>query len=105
MITGIPGKNLLINPLFLINQRGYVSGTATGGANQYTVDRWRVVTAGQNLTLSGSQATAPAGGLEQVVEGVLRGQLRGLSVGALGVIAHGSGPPSPWPGCSREWPR
>ena len=68
-VIGLVEKNLLINPLFNINQRGYVSGTATGGANQYTVDRWRVVTSGQNLTLSSSQATAPAGGLEQVVEG------------------------------------
>ncbi|MCQ4271087.1 hypothetical protein NA655_08640 [Pseudomonas kuykendallii] len=68
------GDNLLINPLFRINQRGYVSGTATTGANQYTLDRWRVVTSGQSLTFSaasiGNQITAPAGGVEQVIEGV-----------------------------------
>lgn len=66
-------RNLLINPLGRINQRGYVSGTATGGANQYTLDRWRVVTSGQNLTFSatgnGFTMTAPAGGVEQVIEG------------------------------------
>lgn len=64
--------NLLINGNFAINQRGYVSGAATSGANQYTLDRWRVVTSGQNLTFSasgnGNQITAPAGGVEQVVE-------------------------------------
>lgn len=66
-------RNLLINARGTINQRGYVSGTATGGANQYTLDRWRVVTSGQSLTFTASgnstQMTAPAGGLEQVIEG------------------------------------
>lgn len=66
-------RNLIINPLGRINQRGYVSGTATGSANQYTLDRWRVVTSGQNLTFSatgnGLTMTAPAGGVEQVIEG------------------------------------
>lgn len=72
--TYIGLRNLLINPLFNINQRGYVSGTNTSVANQYTVDRWRVVTLGQNLQLfanaPGFQALAPAGGIEQVVEGL-----------------------------------
>lgn len=67
------GKNILINGNFAVNQRGYVSGAATSGANQYTLDRWRVVTSGQNLTFSasanGNQITAPAGGVEQVIEG------------------------------------
>lgn len=71
-IIGIAGKNKLFNPLGTINQRGYVSGAATSGANQYTLDRWRVVTSGQNLTFSISglvtTMTAPAGGLEQVIE-------------------------------------
>lgn len=70
LIGGVfAGKNLLINGAFNINQRVYVSGTSTGGANQYTLDRWRVVTAGQSLVFSGGQITAPAGGVEQVVEG------------------------------------
>ena len=69
----LPGLgNKLINGKFQINQRAYVSGAATSGANQYTLDRWRVVTSGQNLTFSasgnGNQITAPAGGVEQVVE-------------------------------------
>lgn len=65
-------KNLLINSNGLVNQRGYVSGTATTVSNQYTVDRWRVVTLGQNLTFTTTNGvttfTAPAGGVEQVIE-------------------------------------
>jgi hypothetical protein len=68
------GRNIIINGSGTINQRGYVSGAATSSPNQYTLDRWRVVTSGQNLTFSGTNAsrtmTAPAGGVEQVVEDV-----------------------------------
>jgi hypothetical protein len=64
---------LIINGNPTINQRGYVSGTATGGANEYTLDRWRVVTSGEDLTFSTTAgvctATAPAGGVEQAIEG------------------------------------
>lgn len=67
------GRNLIINGSGRVNQRAYVSGTATSGANQYTLDRWRVVTSGQNLSFTGDESgrtmTAPAGGVEQVVEG------------------------------------
>lgn len=67
------GRNLIFNGSGRINQRGYTSGTATSGANEYTLDRWRVVTSGQNLTFTGNDAgrvmTAPAGGCEQVIEG------------------------------------
>ena len=66
-------RNKIINGNFAINQRGYVSGTATTTANQYTLDRWRVVTLGQNITFTasgnGNIVTAPAGGIEQVIEG------------------------------------
>jgi len=66
-------RNKLINALGAINQRAYVSGAATSGANQYTLDRWRVVTSGQNLSWAESAGvrtmTAPAGGVEQVVTG------------------------------------
>lgn len=71
--TQLAGRNRIINGQGRINQRGYVSGTATTGANQYTLDRWRVVTLGQNLTFTGDDSgrtmTAPAGGVEQVIEG------------------------------------
>jgi len=67
-------RNLLINGNFQVNERVYVSGAATSGANQYTLDRWRVVVSGQSLTFSnsgnGRTITAPAGGVEQVIEGV-----------------------------------
>lgn len=68
------GRNLLDNANFKINQRGYVSAAATSIANQYTLDRWRVVTLGQNISFAasgnGNIVTAPAGGIEQVVEGL-----------------------------------
>lgn len=70
----ISNRNLLINANGAINQRGYVSGTATGAANAYTLDRWRVVTSGQSVAFGAASPdrtmTAPAGGLEQVIEGV-----------------------------------
>jgi hypothetical protein len=71
--ANVYGRNLIINGSGRINQRGYTSGTATSGANEYTLDRWRVVTSGQSLTFTGTDAarvmTAPAGGAEQVIEG------------------------------------
>jgi hypothetical protein len=69
----ISGRNLIINGSGRINQRVYVSGTATTGANQFTLDRWFVVTSGQNLAFTGNDSrrvmTAPAGGVRQVIEG------------------------------------
>lgn len=71
--SAITFRNLLINANGYLNQRGYSSGVATGAANTYTLDRWRVVVSGQNLTFGAASPdvtmTAPAGGLEQVVEG------------------------------------
>jgi hypothetical protein len=73
-LATLSGRNLIINGSGRINQRGYVSGTATAGANKFTLDRWFVVTSGQNLTFTGTDAgrvmTAPAGGVAQVIEGV-----------------------------------
>lgn len=64
--------NLLINALGQINQRGYVSGTPTTSANQYTIDRWKVLVSGQNISWTTTNGvatfTAPAGGFAQVVE-------------------------------------
>lgn len=74
-IAGAPTsfKNKLINSNFSVNQRAYVSGAATSGANQPTLDRWRVVTSGQNLAYTsyknGRTVTAPAGGVEQIIFG------------------------------------
>ncbi len=65
--------NLFANSAFMINQRGYVSGTNTTTANQYTLDRIRVVTSGQAISFAsstfGNKITAPVGGAEQVIEG------------------------------------
>ncbi|MGR3525054.1 MAG: hypothetical protein ACU0CT_03530 [Paracoccaceae bacterium] len=72
-IAQFTGRNLIINGSGRINQRGYVSGAATSGANQFTLDRWFVVTSGQNLAFTGDDSgrvmTAPAGGVAQVIEG------------------------------------
>ncbi|WDH25057.1 hypothetical protein [Pseudomonas chlororaphis] len=67
-----PRRNLIMNPLFNINQRLY-GAEATTAAGQYTFDRWRVVTSGQSLPFqtnkNGRTVNPPAGGLEQVIEG------------------------------------
>lgn len=73
-VSDVPGmRNLLDNANFAINQRVYVSGAATGVANQVTLDRWRVVTSGQSITFAaygnGRIVPAPAGGMEQVIFG------------------------------------
>lgn len=72
-ISQLSGRNLVINGAGRINQRAYVSGTATTAANQFTLDRWFVITSGQNLTFTGTDAgrvmTAPAGGVAQVIVG------------------------------------
>jgi hypothetical protein len=69
----LSGRNRVFNGNFNVNQRAYVSGTNTTTSNQYTLDRWRVVVSGQNATFvasgNGNTVTAPAGGLEQVIEG------------------------------------
>lgn len=66
-------RNLIMNGRGAVNQRGYTSGAATSAANQYTLDRWRVVVSGQNLSWTETAGTrtftAPAGGVEQVIEG------------------------------------
>ncbi|WP_095180613.1 hypothetical protein [Pseudomonas sp. Irchel 3F6] len=82
---GSPGfRNKLINSRFNVNQRAYASGAATAAANQYTLDRWTVVVSGQNLAYTASGAgyvvTAPAGGIEQIIEaGSIEGGVYTLS--------------------------
>lgn len=67
-------RNLLLNSVGKINERAYVSGAAVAGANTYTLDRWKVVTSGQSLSWTEADnlrtMTAPAGGVEQPVEGL-----------------------------------
>jgi hypothetical protein len=66
-------KNLLINSNGLINQRNYVSGTATTTANEYTIDMFKVITLGESLvfstTANKTTFTAPLNGVEQIIEG------------------------------------
>ncbi len=69
---GSGDRNLLVNGNFAVNQRIYVTGTATTGANQVTLDRWRVATSGQSITFAAAApdrvVTCPAGGLDQIIE-------------------------------------
>lgn len=73
MLATGSASNLVVNPTGAVNQRGYVSGTATVSANQFTLDRWFVLVSGQSLTFTGTDAgrvmTAPAGGVAQVFDG------------------------------------
>lgn len=66
-------RNKIINGAFAINQRAYVSGTATT-AGQYTLDRWKVTgTGGITFATVNNKTTVtiPAGQtLQQVVEGL-----------------------------------
>ena len=70
-------RNKLINAQGLINQRGYVSGTNLTTSSRYTLDRWEIVTLGQellfaidNVNTNAVRFTAPIGGIQQVIEGV-----------------------------------
>lgn len=69
---GFTFRNIIHNGNFNVNQRAYVSGTATTVANQLTLDRWKVQTSGQSVTFTasgnGNAITAPAGGLAEVIE-------------------------------------
>lgn len=65
-------RNKVINGSFQINQRSYVSGSATA-AGQYTLDRWKVTGAGGITFATASNKTTvtiPAGQtLQQVIKG------------------------------------
>lgn len=89
-------RNLLINGNPIINQRGWVSGATAATSNKYTLDRWRIVTAGQSISWTDSEnvrtVTAPAGGVEQVVEGlnILSGTYTLNWVGTASATVNGS---------------
>jgi len=67
--------NIIRNWNFDINDREYISGTPIAGTNKYTLDGWRVIGSGQSLAFSKTAGkvtiTAPAGGVEQPIEGAL----------------------------------
>jgi hypothetical protein len=73
--AGVPGANLLINPDFRINQRGYASGGTIGGAYAYGMhDRWKSGASGGIYTFtqlaSSTQITITAGSIVQVIEDI-----------------------------------
>lgn len=94
-ISALSGRNLIINGSGRVNQRNYVSDTPTTSANQYTLDRWRVVASGQSLAFTGNDAgrtmQAPASGVEQIIEGTnVKGGTYVLSyLGSAGCTVNG----------------
>lgn len=81
---GVGDRNLLINGNFALNQRVYVTGAATTGANQYTLDRWRIPTSGQSASFGAAApdrtVMCPASGFEQPIEaGMIAGGVYTLS--------------------------
>jgi hypothetical protein len=64
-------RNILINGNFLINQRAYVSGTATASGT-YMHDRWKSTTTNSNYTFTqgtpDTTITIAAGTIAQIVE-------------------------------------
>jgi hypothetical protein len=100
---GVGFRNKLINGAFDINQRAYVSGSATT-AGQYTLDRWKVTGTGGitfSTTANKTTITIPSGQtLQQVIEGLnletstyvlswegtAQGRIGGGSYGASGTV-------------------
>jgi hypothetical protein len=64
-------RNILINGNFLVNQRGYVTGTATASGT-YMHDRWKSTTTNSNYTFTqgtpDTTITIAAGTIAQIVE-------------------------------------
>ena len=71
-----PYRNVFHNARFLVNQRFYVSGNAALTNIYMTFDRWRIYVQGQAITFTSqgngsyNAVNCPAGGFEQVVDGL-----------------------------------
>ncbi|WP_349370726.1 DUF2793 domain-containing protein [Salinarimonas sp.] len=82
--SGLPGlgagwRNLLINPTFAVNQRGFAGGALAAGA--YGFDRWKAGAAGATLSRAWEGTLTLTGLVEQVIESPdLRGETVTLSV-------------------------
>lgn len=62
----ISTENLIINPEFSINQRGFSGGALEDGA--YGHDRWKANGQGVSYQTNGAQVTLQAGTLRQIIE-------------------------------------
>ena len=73
-VATVPAANLVHNGNFQVNQRALSSPRTAGGAAEFFLDRWCIVTSGQTAswTTSGidTTVTAPAGGIRHTIEGV-----------------------------------
>ncbi|MBK8458559.1 MAG: DUF2793 domain-containing protein [Phyllobacteriaceae bacterium] len=65
------GVNLISNPAFVVNQRGFAGGALAAGA--YGFDRWKAAEAGANVTRVAGLVTIASGSLVQIVEGAAFG--------------------------------
>jgi hypothetical protein len=71
-----PFRNLFHNARFQVNQRFIASGSAAASGYAMSLDRWRIVVSGQTASWAQqangtySQVVCPAGGFEQVVDGL-----------------------------------
>ena len=81
------GQNLAINGDFQVNQRGFAGGALAAGV--YGYDRWKGGTAGATLTRSGLVVTLSAGGITQIVEPAVFGEVslagRSVSISVVGL--------------------
>lgn len=60
-------RNLVNNPCFRINQRGFAGGALTAGSFGY--DRWKADTGGANYSVSGRVLTIASGTIVHVIDG------------------------------------
>jgi hypothetical protein len=104
-VAGLSGgarRNLLINPDFAVNQRGFAGGALAVGV--YGFDRWKAGAGGCTLSVAPDGTATLSGSLAQVVEAPrLAGRIVTVSVrdpagpiavevaGVSGVIAAGAG--------------
>lgn len=85
------GRNKFIDGAFRSNGAGYVSGTPTTGANQYTLDLVRVTASGESLVFSalgiGNIVTAPPSGFDMIIAAAdMEGGTYALNWGGTGSI-------------------
>lgn len=65
-LSNMPGANLLINPGFRVNQRGFAGGSL--GQGVYGFDRWKGGTGGCTLSRAADGTVTLTGALDQVID-------------------------------------